>query len=262
MQTILGSGGVVANALSAELVKNNEPFRAVNRSGNPTAGATENLRIDLLDAHAVQQAVSGSGVVYLVAGLAYNIRVWQEQWPKIMTNVIAACSREKAALIFFDNVYAYGLVKGAMTETTPYSPISKKGEVRMKIALQLMREVQQGNLVACIARAADFYGPHCNKSVFNLLVADRFAKGKSAQWMLNDEVKHSFTYTPDAGKAIYLLSKNKASMNQVWHMPTASPALTGKQLIAFGCHPLFMQKINACCSAAPCFGWRVCLMEM
>ncbi|HSQ45033.1 MAG TPA: hypothetical protein VLM16_08560, partial [Ginsengibacter sp.] len=60
-----------------------------------------------------------------------------------------------------------------MTEATPYNPLSKKGELRAKIATQLMEEAKAGNLTAMIARAADFYGPNCNTSLLNLLVFDK-----------------------------------------------------------------------------------------
>jgi nucleoside-diphosphate-sugar epimerase len=95
-----------------------------------------------------------------------------------------------------------------------------------------------------IARAADFYGPACKTSVFNILVADKFAKGKKAQYMVNADLKHSYTYTPDCGKAIWLLSQRDDAFNQTWHLPTAHPALTGKELIGmaakeFGIEPKY-----------------------
>ena len=135
-------------------------------------------------------------------------------------------------LFFFDNVYMLGKVTGAMTEATPYNPVSKKGELRAKIATQLMEEAKAGNLTAMIARAADFYGPNCNTSLLNLLVFDKMAKGKKAQWMVNDKVAHSFTFTPDCGQALWMLSQNENAWNQIWLMPTAAPALTGKEIIS------------------------------
>lgn len=245
MQTILGAGGTIANELVKELADDKEPFRLVGRNPKPVAGVTELKAADLTNAGQVLEAVKGSDVVYLLAGLQYNIHVWREQWPKIMTNVIEACKRSNAKLIFFDNVYPYGLVKGPMTESTPYNPNSKKGEVRARIATQLMEETKKGNLQASIARAADFYGPKTDKSFINVMVFENFSKGKKAQWLVNAETLHSFTFTPDAGKAIYLLSKNEHSFNQVWHMPTASNPLNGKQYIeriakAFGVEPKYM----------------------
>jgi len=167
----------------------------------------------------------------LCAGLAYDIRIWNEKWPAIMNNAINACKKHNAKLIFFDNVYMLGKVSGAMTEATPDNPVSKKGKLRARIATQLMDEAKAGNLTAMIARSADFYGPDCKTSVLNTLVFDKMAKGKKAQWMGNDKVLHSFTFTPDCGKALWMLSQKEDAWNQVWHMPTAAPPLTGKQII-------------------------------
>ena len=49
--------------------------------------------------------------------------------------------------------------------------------------------------------------------------------------MVNVKTKHSFTYTVDCGKALYLLSKTDDAYNQIWHMPTAHPPLTGEGFI-------------------------------
>ncbi|RYE21547.1 MAG: NAD-dependent epimerase/dehydratase family protein [Sphingobacteriaceae bacterium] len=158
-------------------------------------------------------------------------KFWAEQWPIIMQNVIAATKQTGARLIFFDNVYMYGLVEGKMTEETPDQPSSKKGKIRAKTAEALMDEVKAGNIRASILRAADFYGAAASaNSVFDSMVLAKYAKKGSALWLGNPAKLHSFTYVPDAGKALFLLGQNPQSDNQIWHAPTAS-ALTGKQFI-------------------------------
>lgn len=230
MYTILGAGGAIADSLSRELSGNNIPYKLVSR--NPKAvNGVQVISADLCNASQTLEAVKGSSVVALCAGLKYDSRVWKTQWPVIMRNTIDACKENNAKLIFFDNVYMLGKVAGHMTEETPYNPISKKGEIRAKVATLLMEEAKAGNLQALIARAADFYGPSCKTSVLNLLVFDKMAQGKTAQWIVDDKEVHSFTYTPDCGKALYLLSQKEDVWNQVWHMPTTLPPLTGKQLI-------------------------------
>lgn len=243
MHTILGSGGNIANELVKELIKNNEQFRLVSRNPKPQ-GNGELRPADITNVNSVNEAVKGSDVVYLLAGLQYNIKVWRVQWPKIMNNVIEACKRYKAKLIFFDNVYCYGLVNGPMTEDSPYNPISKKGEIRARIATQLMDEVKRGNLRASIARAADFYGPKAERTVPNVMIFDNLSKSKKPQLLVRADTYHSYTFIPDAGKAVYLLSKNDLSFDQVWHMPTASPPLTGREFVtqaakAFNAEPKY-----------------------
>ncbi len=231
MYTILGAGGAIADSISNELSGNNIPYKLVSRSPKAINGV-EVVSADLTNASQTLEAVKGSSVVVLCAGLKYDSRIWKTQWPAIMRNTIDACKENNAKLIFFDNVYMLGKVAGRMTEETPYNPVSKKGEVRAKIATDLMNEVKAGNINAIIARAADFYGPDCKTSILNLLVFDKMAQGKTAQWVIDDKEMHSFTFTPDCGKALLLLSQNENAWNQIWHMPTASPALTGKQIIS------------------------------
>jgi nucleoside-diphosphate-sugar epimerase len=231
MYTILGAGGAIANEFSKVLFQNNIPHSLVSRNPKSINGAFTRSA-DLTNATETDEAVKGSSIVLLSAGLLYDIRIWNEKWPAIMTNAINACKKYNAKLIFFDNVYMLGKVNGVMTEATPYNPVSKKGELRARLATQLMEETKAGNITAVITRAADFYGPNCKTSVLNTLVFDKMAKGKKAQWMVDDKALHSFTFTPDCGKALWLLSKNENLWNQIWHMPTASPALTGKEIIS------------------------------
>jgi nucleoside-diphosphate-sugar epimerase len=242
IHTILGAGGVIADGLAKELLSKGTLTRVVSRSPRKTDGA-EWVRADLTDLDQARLAIAQSAVVYLCVGLKYDYSVWRAQWPKIMNNVIETCSRAGAKLIFFDNVYMYGKVDGAMTEDQPYRPVSKKGDLRARLATQLMSEVRKGNIRACIARAADFYGPGAGKTgVPNILVMDKLAKKKGAQWMVNSKVIHSFTYTPDAVRALCLLGQGDQSWNQTWHLPTASNPLTGKEFVqlaaeAFGVEP-------------------------
>jgi nucleoside-diphosphate-sugar epimerase len=231
MHTILGAGGPVANALTQELLNHNETVRLVSRKPvNITGKNISWQKADLLNYNEVLEATKGSTVIYLCAGLVYDAKIWQQQWPVIMQNVINATKAANARLIFFDNVYMYGLVDGTMTEETPYKPVSEKGKVRVKIADQLMAEVKAGKIQASILRAADFYGTDSKNSSFDMMVLDKYAQKQSAQWVGDPKVKHNFTYIPDAGKAMYLLGQNPQSDNQVWHAPTAK-TLTGKEFI-------------------------------
>ncbi len=231
MTTILGAGGPIANELARILAARKTPFRLVGRNPKPVAGG-ELLAADLADRDQTIRAVAGSTVVHLLVGLKYDLGVWQELWPRIMANTIEACKRAEAKLIFFDNVYMYGKVSGPMTETTPYAPCSKKGEIRAKIATALMDEVRAGSLSAMIARAADFYGPDTQHGVPNVLVFEPFAKAAKASWLVNAAVPHSLTFTPDAARGLAMLAERESAWNQVWHLPTTPDPPTGKEFIA------------------------------
>lgn len=242
MQTILGANGVIAVNLAKELTKYTNKIRLVSRNPRKVNESDEVFPADLLNAASVEEAVKGSSIVYLTAGLKYDIKVWRAQWPVVMTNVINACKKHNAKLVFFDNVYAYGKVDGWMTEATPYNPCSKKGEVRKEIAEQLMSEVKKGALTAMIIRSADFYGPQTATSFLNVLVFDKLKNKKAAQLLGSADKLHSVTYTPDAAKATALLGNTPEAYNQVWHAPTDKHTLTAKQ---------FIEKIAALLNVAP-----------
>lgn len=230
MQTILGSTGIIGRTLAKELVKYTNKLRLVSRNPQKVNIGDELVKADLLKEQEVYNAVSGSDIVYLTAGLKYDTKTWQDEWHVIMRNVIDACKASCSRLVFFDNVYAYGRVNGWMTEKTQYKPVSKKGDVRKQIAEMLMDEVKQGSLNAMIVRAADFYGEG-TASVISETVFKNFAAGKIAQWLISDKYSHSFTYAPDAAKGTALLGNTPAAFNQVWHLPTDKNAMTGEKII-------------------------------
>ena len=244
MFTILGAGGTIGNELVKELTPRNEAIRLVSRNPTLVPGAAEAIAADLSNLDDTLKAVSGSRIVFLVIGLRYEIKVWRELWPRIMHNVIEATKRSGARLIFFDNVYMYGKVRGPMTEETPFQPCSKKGEIRAQIATMLLNEIKAGSLTALIARSADFYGPRARTGIPNVLVFDKLAKGAKGSWLVNDSAKHAFTFTSDAARSLVLLADSESAWNQTWHVPTAADPPTGKQFIElvakeFGTQPKY-----------------------
>lgn len=235
MQVILGANGTIGRELSAQLGPYTDRVRQVSRSPRPVNATDELVAADLLDGPAVRQAVAGCDVAYLVAGLKYDTRVWQDQWPRVMANVIDACKHATCRLVFFDNVYAYGRVTGPMTETTPYNPCSRKGEVRARIATTLMDEVRRGELDAMIVRAADFYGPGATVSLTHATVIARLWAGKTPQWVGDVKALHTFTYTPDAGRATAVLGNAPQAYGQIWHALTSADDVTGEMFVRLAC---------------------------
>jgi nucleoside-diphosphate-sugar epimerase len=229
--TILGAGGSIGNALTHELLKTKEDVRLVSRSNYSVLG-TESFKADITSYDETLKSVKDSDFVYLCAGLTYDSKVWAELWPKVMQNTINACKSVNAKLVFFDNVYMYGKVDGKMTETTPYNPCSRKGETRAKIVMLLENEIRKKNINAIIARSADLYGPYATKtSVPYILVFDKLLYGKKAQWMIDVNKLHSFTFTIDAAKGLVLLSSRNECLNQIWHLPTCNPPIDGETFI-------------------------------
>lgn len=233
MQTILGAGGAIGNALARELRPYSSHIRLVSRHPEKTDPDNECFPADLTDLEQVCRAVEGSQVVYLTAGLPYDHKVWAATWPKIIDHVIKACAQAKARLVFFDNVYMYDPSRlNPMTEATPIGPTSRKGKVRAAIAQTLLDAHREGRIEALIARSADFYGPGVeNVSILTETVFKPLSQGKKANWLGRDDKKHSFTYVPDAARATALLGNTPSAYGQVWHLPTTPHPYTGRQWV-------------------------------
>lgn len=233
MQTILGSGGAIGIELAKALKEYTSQIRLVSRNPKKVHETDELFKANLLNASEVKNAVQGSSIIYVTVGFPYNYKIWRECWPKFTENVIDACMEYDCKLVFFDNIYMYdpNYLDG-MNEETPINPPSKKGKIRAEIAEMILSKVKEGKLTALIARSADFYGPGIkNTSMLTETVFKPLSSGKKANWMASPNFKHSFTYTPDAGKATALLGNSEKAYNQVWHLPTAENPFTGQEWI-------------------------------
>lgn len=234
LHTILGANGNIAEIVSNELNLHGIQVRQFSRNPQKENDSDDLASGDLLDSLAVNNAVSGAEVVYLLAGIKYSSKIWEEEWPIIMSNTIEACISNNAKLVFFDNMYAYDPEQiSNLTEETPLNPKSRKGQVRKEILEMLWKAVEEKKLTAMVARAADFYGPNASNSFLNELVIKRMKSGKAPQWLYSGDKKHSFTYIPDAGKATAFLALQEDSWNQSWHLPTDDSYPSGNEITEF-----------------------------
>jgi nucleoside-diphosphate-sugar epimerase len=234
MQTILGSGGAVGIELAKELKKYTDKVRLVARNPEKVNDDDDVFPANLLDKKLINDAIAGSDVVYLTAGLEYNIKVWERDWPVIMQNVIDGCIVHNAKLVFFDNVYLYAPEEiSHMTEESRVAPVTKKGKVRAELIKMIFDAIEKRKLTAMVTRSADFYGKNVKTGFLNIGVIDNFKKNKKAFWQSDANKIHSFTYVPDAAKAVALLGNTPEAYNQVWHLPTSSERWTGKDFINY-----------------------------
>ncbi|MFN6112595.1 MAG: NAD-dependent dehydratase, partial [Bacteroidota bacterium] len=101
--------------------------RIIERNPRPVAGVDATAAADVFDLDGLTRSVEGSEVIYLIIGLPYDAKTWLEGFPKAVSNAVEAARRVGARLVYFDNVYMYGPVRGVMTEETPDNPTTQKG---------------------------------------------------------------------------------------------------------------------------------------
>jgi nucleoside-diphosphate-sugar epimerase len=258
MQTILGSGGAIGMELAKALREFTKEIQLVSRNPKPVSGDEKLLPADLTDKSQVAKAVAGSEICYLTIGFDYNTKLWQEKWPALIKNVVEACIQHGSKLVFFDNVYAIGgdNVKH-ITENSPLSPTSKKGEVRAFVDKYIIENTEKGALQAIIARSPDFFGPVAEKSVLMSVVHANLQKGKSAQWFCNADVVHTTGYAPDLARGTAILGNAPEAFNQIWNLPVDAERITGR-----GWVKLFCQAMNVVTKVEVLPAWGVKALGM
>lgn len=243
MQTILGASGQIGHELARSLKRDfTADIRLVSRNPRKVNDTDHLHRADLLDAVETSRAVEGSDIVYLTAGLPMDTKLWVEQWPVIMRNVIDACAAHGAKLVFFDNTYMYPQTAEPQTESMRFEPNGEKGRVRAAIATDLLTAMNAGRVSAMICRAPEFYGPGKTQSITNSAILEPLRDGKRGRVFLRDDTLRSLIFTPDASRAMALLGNTPDAFGQTWHLPCDDDRLTYRDFISlaaktFGTQP-------------------------
>ncbi len=240
-QTILGAGGAIGIELAKALTTYTTDIRLVSRNPKKVNPNDELFPADLTNREDVFKAIEGSEIVYVTVGFAYNSKVWQKLWPSFINNVIDACIQHQTKMVFFDNIYAIGAdhIKH-ITEESPISPCSKKGEVRAELDKLILDAIEHRKLNALIARSADFFSEVKANSMAMNLIYDNLIKGKKAQWLCDAKKVHNMSYAPDLAIGTAMLGNTPDAYHQIWNLPTDTEKITGEGWIN-----LFAKEMNA-----------------
>lgn len=232
-QTILGAGGAIGIELAKALKEYTSDIRLVSRNPKKVNPTDSLFSADLTNRVDVFKAVEGSQITYVAIGFPYKTSTWKESWTPFIQNVVDACLEHNSKLVFFDNVYAIGSNNiNHITESSPISPSSKKGEIRAEVDRIILKNIEKNNLQAIIARSPDFFGGIARQSsVVMNLVYDNLIKDKKAQWFCNAKVVHSMGYVPELAKGTAMLGNTPEAYNQIWNLPTDPHRITGEEWI-------------------------------
>ncbi|WP_258909886.1 NAD-dependent epimerase/dehydratase family protein [Pseudomonas putida] len=232
MQTVLGATGQIAIELARELNRTfTEDIRLVSRNPRKVSDSDTLLAADLLDAGQAAKAVKGSSVVYFTAGLPPDTQRWETQFPVMLRNALDAARASDASFVYFDNTYMYPQDDRLLTESTPFDPVGRKGQIRAQMASMVLQEMEQGDIPVVIGRAPEFYGPGKTQSITNTLVIDNLKAGKTPRVPVRDDTQRTLIWTPDASRALAALGNTADAYGQTWHLPCDDERLTYKQFV-------------------------------
>lgn len=220
------------------------------------AGA-EFVACDVLDAASVMDAMDGAEQGVVTTGFAYDGKVWLHAWPKAMDNLLAAAAWYRSRIIQVDNLYMYGPQAGPIHEGLPLTTYGRKPRARAKATRMWMQAAREGRVRWAALRSPDFYGPGVDRCHLGETGFGRMAAGKPALSIMPPELRHSYAYVPDIGRAVVtLLDAPDEDFNQAWHVPCA-PAMTPREMLAIGAEAMGQAPRV---SAMP--GWMVALLAL
>ena len=228
---IFGTGAVGLATYEA-LRRRGESVRLVNRSGHaPVPDDVEVVGGDARDPGFTSAAARGARVVYQTLNPPYS--EWTTQFPALQAGVLTAAHATGARLVSMENVYMYGRPAGGpLTEDRSYDAHTKKGQLRGRMARELLAAHQAGRVEVAIGRASDYFGPrggaqsNLGDRVFPAALADKTAS------VLGDlDQPHTYSYIPDIGEGLAVLGEHPDAPGQVWHLPNDPDTRTTRQLV-------------------------------
>lgn len=225
--SVLGASGNVGKLLVEYLDSKGYKIKAFGRhTPKFDLKNVENLTLDYSNQERLNRAIQGSDITYMLVGLEYKSKVWEAEWVPLIQRLIKSCESAKSKLVFFDNVYAYGLTQGKMTETTPLNAQTRKGKVRKEVQETLEEAHRVGKIKLVIAKSADFYGPGITTSVLGDRFLDFITNKNTIELFGNPAKKHNYTYVADIPPALEVLGVS--DFEGVIHLPT-NKAHTGQE---------------------------------
>ena len=228
---IFGTGAIGLATYDA-LRRRGEQVRLVNRSGH--AQVPDDVEVAAGDARdpAFTRAVAqGAAVVYQTLNPPYH--EWTAQFPALQAGVLAAAEAAGARLVSMENVYMYGRPNGhPLTEDRPYAAHTKKGQLRGRMARDLLTAHQAGRVPVAIGRASDYFGPRGGaQSNLGDRVFPPALAGTTATVLGDPDQPHTYTYIPDIGEGLAVLGDHPDAPGQVWHLPNDPDTHTTRQLV-------------------------------
>jgi nucleoside-diphosphate-sugar epimerase len=222
---VLGAGPV-GRSIAATLVSRGHRPTVVTRSGTALEGAHAR-RADLADPTQALGALADATIAFTTAQPAYHR--WVEEFSALQASIVRAAEANNVPLMVVENLYGYGPHHGALTETTPMRPTTRKGKVRAAMWRSLEEASAAGTLHMAVVRASDFFGPGVEDSAFGSRFFAPIHTGKAVMTVGDVDALHSVTFVADLAEALVRVAEDDTSWGRAWHAPCA-PAVSQRRL--------------------------------
>jgi nucleoside-diphosphate-sugar epimerase len=229
MSVVIGAGGVTGRAVVRHLVRSGEAVRAVTRDGRDVGTPSVELwAADAGEEGDLIAACAGAATVFHCA--MPPLRSWVERFPPMTDAIVRAAEAAGARIVYADDTWMYGRVRGAMTEDLPSRPVSRLGILRAWLAERLSAAAVAGRARVSIVRAGELYGPGV-RSVIAGNVFGAVDRGRAVRWLGDPDLPITPTLVEDFARTLVAVGAGDTADRSVWHVPHPEPT-TGRELAA------------------------------
>ena len=217
---VIGATGGIGGALADRLAASGWRVRAMNRNPDPARAGRPDLEWvkgdAMVEADVVSAAEGAQIIVHAVNPAGY--KNWAGLLMPMLNNTIAAARASGARILLPGNVYNYGEdALPLISETSPQSPISRKGAIRVQME-KALRAASADGVHSLIVRAGDFLGPRpTGGSMFAqaLVKPERPVTAVSYPGPL--AIPHAWAYLPDLAETFVRLLDTDLGPFEVFH---------------------------------------------
>lgn len=227
---VIAGSGQVGSHLARLLAGEGHQVVVISRSGSgatDTSGVTA-VAADAADGDRLADLANGADALYNCVNPAYHR--WLEDWPPIADSLLHAAEVTGAGYVLLGNLYVYAPSERPIRETDPLEPSSEKARVRARMWQTALAAHEAGRVRVTEIRGSDYFGPGCrSQSHLGERFVPRLLGGKPAQFVVEADQPHSWTYVPDVARALATAATDDRSWGRAWHVPT-SPPLSAREV--------------------------------
>ena len=170
------------------------------------------------------EAAKGADVI--INGLnPPNYENWAQNIPAITRQVIAAAKSSGATVILPGNIYNFGAQPGVLDETTPQTPNTRKGAIRV----EMEAAYRAAGVQTIVLRAGNFIDPRGNGDVMSLLFLRNIKNGSITAAGAPDTLQ-AYAYVPDWAQAAVALAEKRAELAEFEDIPFPGHSFTTNDL--------------------------------
>lgn len=218
---VIGGTGFAGAATVNAFVERGHRVRVISRhvKADPRA-LVQTMAADANDVASLTRALDGIHTAVLCARPDYWR--WPTELVPMFQRALDAATQTGTRLVLCDNLYAYGIPEGPLSEASPLRPHGPKGRARKEGAELMMRAHELGDVKVAIGRAADFFGPGVDSTPTKMSFGNA-VQGKSVRLFGMGDTLHSVSFIDDVGRGLVTLAEHDEAFGKVWHLPVAPP---------------------------------------